>query len=220
MKQNHTASPLVERDLRQAAEALQSESSNVLSAFISAASIALEVLQKHKQLKGDAPMGMLGHRAIEAIDSAFNVLERDPGPLLEEAADMLEADAQRPEDPYDQQALELCETCGWKTLIPGDGCLNCLRAVTQEPVAWAVQACSRMWVGEFAEHDAKAEAIRCGGTCYAYPIYREPQPIKAKLSDIELNVMWREARKYANPTIGDAHFRYGRAIEKKVRGEV
>lgn len=28
---------------------------------------------------------------------------------------------------YDQQALELCEVCGWKTLIPGEGCLNCER---------------------------------------------------------------------------------------------
>lgn len=30
--------------------------------------------------------------------------------------------------PYDQTALELCETCGWKTLIPGEGCLNCERS--------------------------------------------------------------------------------------------
>ena len=28
---------------------------------------------------------------------------------------------------YDQTALELCITCGWKTLIPGDCCLNCER---------------------------------------------------------------------------------------------
>jgi hypothetical protein len=28
---------------------------------------------------------------------------------------------------YDQTALELCEVCGWKTLIPSDGCLNCER---------------------------------------------------------------------------------------------
>ena len=30
--------------------------------------------------------------------------------------------------PYNQTALELCETCGWKTLIPGEGCLNCERS--------------------------------------------------------------------------------------------
>jgi hypothetical protein len=44
----------------------------------------------------------------------------------------------------------------------------------QEPVAWAVQGCSKMWFGEFAEIDAKAEAKRIGGTCYAYPLYTTP----------------------------------------------
>ena len=29
--------------------------------------------------------------------------------------------------PYDQTALELCERCGWKTVVPDDGCLNCNR---------------------------------------------------------------------------------------------
>ena len=44
----------------------------------------------------------------------------------------------------------------------------------QEPVAWAVQACSKMWRGEFAEIDAKAEANRIGGTCVAYALYTSP----------------------------------------------
>jgi hypothetical protein len=41
-------------------------------------------------------------------------------------------------EPYDQQALELCEVCGWKTLIPTEGCLNCERQPKAElkPVAW------------------------------------------------------------------------------------
>jgi hypothetical protein len=44
----------------------------------------------------------------------------------------------------------------------------------QEPVAWAVQGCSKMWRGEFAEIDAKAEAKRIGGTCVAYALYISP----------------------------------------------
>ena len=41
------------------------------------------------------------------------------------------------QEPYDQTALELCNVCGWKTLIPDDGCLNCEREQpAQEPVAW------------------------------------------------------------------------------------
>ena len=52
----------------------------------------------------------------------------------------LVADKERQEalaQPYDQTALELCNVCGWKTLIPDDACLNCERAQPeQEPVAW------------------------------------------------------------------------------------
>lgn len=43
-----------------------------------------------------------------------------------------------------------------------------------QPYAWAIDACSRMWRGEFAEMDAKAEAARCGGTCTAFPLYIQP----------------------------------------------
>jgi len=47
--------------------------------------------------------------------------------------------AQPVQEPYDQTALELCNVCGWKTLIPDDGCLNCERAQpAQEPVAWTL----------------------------------------------------------------------------------
>ncbi len=35
---------------------------------------------------------------------------------------------------YDQTSLELCEKCGWKAIIPGEGCLTCARQ--KAPVAW------------------------------------------------------------------------------------
>jgi len=42
-------------------------------------------------------------------------------------------------DPFDQQALELCTACGWKALIPGDCCLNCMRPNPyQEPIAQSI----------------------------------------------------------------------------------
>ena len=45
--------------------------------------------------------------------------------------------ADKLQEPYDQTALELCNVCGWKTLIPDDGCLNCERAQpAQEPPPW------------------------------------------------------------------------------------
>ena len=44
---------------------------------------------------------------------------------------MLDAAPQPPEH-YDQRALDLCMmTCGWKTMIPGDCCLNCARQKPQ-----------------------------------------------------------------------------------------
>ena len=43
---------------------------------------------------------------------------------------------------YDQTALELCEVCGWKTLIPGDVCLNC-----EHEAAAQRQSARSAWVG-------------------------------------------------------------------------
>jgi hypothetical protein len=58
-----------------------------------ASGLALEVLQKHLQMKGDAPMGALGHRAIEELErarDAFFALEQpEPEPVQEPVADGL-----------------------------------------------------------------------------------------------------------------------------------
>jgi len=40
------------------------------------------------------------------------------------------------QEQYDQTALELCEECGWRAVIPGDGCLVCARQKAK-PVAYA-----------------------------------------------------------------------------------
>jgi hypothetical protein len=57
---------------------------------------------------------------------------------------------------YDQTALELCEECGWKALIPGDGCLVCARQ-NAKPVAWVYP--------EFWDH---LKQVNCG-TAYCSP---------------------------------------------------
>jgi len=44
----------------------------------------------------------------------------------------------------------------------------------QEPHGWMMQGSNQVFKGEHAELDSKAEAKRCGGTCYAYPIYTKP----------------------------------------------
>lgn len=40
----------------------------------------------------------------------------------------------------------------------------------QQPYGWSHDGASRI----MSEYDAKAEAKRCGGTCYAYPLYCLP----------------------------------------------
>ena len=42
-----------------------------------------------------------------------------------------------------------------------------------KPFGWGMDGSSRMWRGIHAEADAKAEAARCGGTCTAFPLYKE-----------------------------------------------
>ncbi len=57
---------------------------------------------------------------------------------------------------YDQTALELCEKCGWKAIIPDDGCLVCAKK-NQKPVAWMYVnddgKCEEIeYIGDFDEH--------------------------------------------------------------------
>ena len=53
-------------------------------------------------------------------------------------------------EPYDQTALELCNVCGWKTLIPDDACLNCERAQPeQEQIAlWLEKECDEQYLAD------------------------------------------------------------------------
>ena len=44
-----------------------------------------------------------------------------------------------------------------------------------EPAAWMISGSLMTWKGEFAEHDAKAEARRCGGDCTAFALFTEQQ---------------------------------------------
>ena len=59
------------------------------------------------------------------------------------AADMLEADGKAQQvTHYDQQALELCDKCGWKAIMPGEPCFVCnMKTEAQQvavPAGWAL----------------------------------------------------------------------------------
>lgn len=79
-----------------------------------------------------------------AVQQACDWISEEPGRRPISAGRLLAiltnalAAAPQPPKHYDQQALDLCPTCGWKTLIPGDCCLICARQKPQgeqEPVA-------------------------------------------------------------------------------------
>jgi len=84
----------------------------------------------------------------------------------------------------------------------------------QEPVAWAVQACSKMWRGEYAEIDAKAEAKRIGGTCVAYPLYTAPAQRKwVGLTEFQFAEIYNKW----NDTNGSTAWGLNQALEAKLR---
>jgi hypothetical protein len=70
----HAAKVCAEKDAE--IERLRADAAR-MTGLEEAAGISLEVLVKHRQMKGDAPMGMLGHRAIEAIEKVFRDLRAD-----------------------------------------------------------------------------------------------------------------------------------------------
>lgn len=51
-----------------------------------------------------------------------------------------------------------------------------------EPYGWAVTGCHSLYRGEWAESTAQAEAIRCGGTAMAFPLYTAPAPAVPSVS--------------------------------------
>lgn len=109
----------------------------------------------------------------------------------------------------------------WTPEMYGEACTYCddgefptplyTAAPAPQPVAphaWAIQGSYIMFRGEHAEMDAKAEANRCGGTCYAYPLYCLP-PVEPniqnylekdnRLSDDEiLSIAHRKATRYTH----------------------
>jgi hypothetical protein len=83
-----------------------------------AAEMALEALEESWE----------EHEAIDALRQALAESANSTTNFVEPKTPV------QPEQ-YDQTALELCEKCGWKAIIPDEGCLVCARE-KHEPVAW------------------------------------------------------------------------------------
>jgi hypothetical protein len=67
---------------------------------------------------------------------------------------------------YDQTALELCDVCGWKTLIPDDVCLNCeYEKNAAQPAPVKTYHDGKPWPVAPLPHECQTEAEK---TAYAF----------------------------------------------------
>ena len=118
---------LIDSALAELAQAAQADSvtapavsSRTYEMLLKAAGTALEVLQKHRQMKGDWPVGELGRRAAEELqaarDASFNADREGPAQL----ADSVQEDAA---DPLQGAANWLAEAHGQFSPVVLSGCL-------------------------------------------------------------------------------------------------
>ena len=122
--------------------------------------------------------------------------ENKPHGEFLEALDELRQALAQPKQ-YDQTALELCDKCGWKAIIPDEGCLVCARK-NQEPVAYV--------------SDSGSIAVIVGGLDIDddTPLYLSPPKREwVGLTDEEIY-------KILNMKTGDA-VKIARAIEAKLK---
>jgi hypothetical protein len=116
---------------------------------------------------------------------------------------------------YDQQELELCDVCGWKAVIPDDGCLNCQREAALklgEPVAFIDRANlkelktangMRVWA---EGPNMYFPANDCEVPIHLVAVYTAPpaQPVPPRLTDEEVQLLWISGAKIDIRTIETA----------------
>jgi hypothetical protein len=187
---------------------------------IEAMKMALEALERHKPKISEGSLPVLTHDA--AITALRAAIEQSEKPVawqgVHDYTDLYyrkppQADV-RPlytaprQEQYDQTSLELCETCGWKAMIPGDGCLVCAR---QKAVAYMYDFMSdneviRDWVTQ-SQEDIKRE-----NGFNVRPLYTAPREwvglTEIEICDIEVDEL---------PSASSETFSFARAIEAKLK---
>jgi hypothetical protein len=114
---------------------------------------------------------------------------------------------------YDQTALELCKECGWRALIPGDGCLVCARQKAK-PVAWMYDFLAdnrdeviRDWVTQ------SQDDIRRENGFNVRPLYTAPRQWVGLTDDEILQAMY----KTDEMATGSTQMNFARAVEAKLK---
>jgi hypothetical protein len=109
---------------------------------------ALEALEQINQLSvGENAIALPGEidAAMDNLRAAIEQpLKIDPADCHIRVGEVSEPISVGGKEPYDQTSLELCEECGWRAMIPGEGCLTCAR-----------QKAPREWV-ELTDDEARA----------------------------------------------------------------
>lgn len=76
-----------------------------------------------------------------------------------------------------------CKSCGCKLVQAQQ------EPAQAVPYGWHVTGLSCLMVGEYAEHDAKAAAKRCGGTTKAIALYTAPPAIDDETREMVLELL-------------------------------
>ena len=149
-------------------------------------------------------------RMINAIDMLIPTLPglRDKGSVwlrdeIIKSADELRAALAEPvvtenlTTEYDQTALELCNVCGWKAVIPTEGCLSCEREkqlMKKPPAEPAVEPVAEVaWDGvnpnvSFIKFLPTGAGLPVGTKLYTSP----PPPAKRPLTDDAIEQLIRD----------------------------
>ena len=108
---------------------------------------------------------------------------------------------------YDQTALELCDECGWRAIIPGDGCLVCARQKAK-PVAWRWKEVKGEFVGAWVLTVIEPPPY----VTESMPLYTAPRHwvglTEIEICDIEANEL---------TSASCETFSFARAIEEKLK---
>ena len=149
----------------------------------------------------------LMQQALEALEYYNSSEDYFPTPASKLIPNLRARLAQPEPVAYDQTSLELCEICGWKTLIPDDGCLNCKRWKKPEPIAWiSKESLYRLSKGGNSNGTVPVhvkQSIASNTPLYTAPPQREWQG----LTDEEIQQMSK----------GGTFYDFARAVEAKLK---
>lgn len=157
------------------------------------------------------PHKALLQQALTKLESAQSCHPNAVQTLIEEAIAALTAAIDAPE-PYDQQALELCEVCGWKAIVPSEPCLMCERnakmlAPEPEPVATvdSIMANGRPFISRLP-----GARLEKGQMLYTHPAPRQP------LSDTEVISLAYDCNAMPESCTDKSLIAFAHAIEGKL----